>query len=181
MDINARQKKFKRIRRVKKILRHIPRRASLHRYPIIRRFADEARERPYLWSFRTTEVEPALYLGWIIMLTPLPAIVHLIIAFILAMVCRANLTIILVIPLISNTFTFLFWWALTYKVGQLTISLFGPNTAPLIALTEYHSIMHGANTIRALLTITLGAFILGPILGAISSMIYKLLAKKYTN
>src|SRR5690606_15820056 len=39
--------------RVKRVLRWMPRRATIHRYPILKWFAASARQRPYLWTFRT--------------------------------------------------------------------------------------------------------------------------------
>ncbi|HCR37111.1 MAG TPA: hypothetical protein DIU37_03070, partial [Opitutae bacterium] len=52
------QERYSRIRRVKKLLRPLPRRANIHRYPFIKWFANAAHKRPYLWSFRTKEVTP---------------------------------------------------------------------------------------------------------------------------
>ena len=48
MEIRWRQRR----RRIRRWLKPLPRRASIHRYPILNRFADFARRRPYLWSFK---------------------------------------------------------------------------------------------------------------------------------
>ena len=53
-----------RIRRAKQLLRPLPRKAPSIA-PVLRWFADKARKRPYLWSFRKREVSLALYLGFV--------------------------------------------------------------------------------------------------------------------
>ena len=63
--------KFRHIRRTKWWLRRLPRRARLRRYPIIKFFAHYALRRPYLWSFRSEHVTPAIYAGFILTLLPL--------------------------------------------------------------------------------------------------------------
>ena len=62
--------RWRRIRRVKKWLRPLPRRATIHRYPILKFFAESARKRIYLWSFRVENAVPAIYAGCILSLTP---------------------------------------------------------------------------------------------------------------
>ena len=59
MEIRWRQRR----RRIRSWLKPLPRRASIHRYPILNRFADFARRRPYLWSFKDAPVVRAIYLG----------------------------------------------------------------------------------------------------------------------
>jgi uncharacterized protein (DUF2062 family) len=172
--------KFKRIRFIKKILRHMPRRASIHRYPIINKFSNVARKRAYLWSFRVSESVPAFYLGWIITLMPIPSVVQIVIAFATALLCRANVMILVSLQLISNALTFVFLWAITHKVGAVVVEFFGTG-APVTATANTHPIFnYGNRAIRGAATITLGAIILGSILGAISELIYRSLAKKYS-
>ena len=48
----------------------LPRRANVGRYPVIRRFAEAARSRPYLWSFKRENVLPALYVGGVLAFMP---------------------------------------------------------------------------------------------------------------
>jgi uncharacterized protein (DUF2062 family) len=183
-DINReKESRFKRIRFVKKFLRHVPRRASIHRYPVINKFANIARKRPYLWSFRVSEIIPAFYLGWIITLTPLPSVVQIIIAFGAALLCRANVMVLTSLQLISNMLTFPFLWAITHKVGATIVTFLGTeNLSVTPAAHEYSSIAkYGERAIRAVATITLGAIVLGSILGAISGFVYKYFAKKYSS
>ncbi|MDR2628440.1 MAG: DUF2062 domain-containing protein [Puniceicoccales bacterium] len=176
--------KFKRIRFVKKFLRRMPRKSSIHKYPVLNKFACAARKRSYLWSFRVSEVVPAFYIGWIITLTPLPYAVHIIVAFFAALMCRANAAILMFLPILSNIATFLFFWAVTYKVGLYAVRWLGTGTEilPVIIAFDRHTILqYGKFTVRIFATITLGAIILGPLLGAICSAIYRYYAKKYAH
>jgi uncharacterized protein (DUF2062 family) len=170
--------KFRRIRFVKKILRHVPRRASIHRYPFLNRFADAARKRPYLWSFRVSEVIPAFYLGWIITFMPILSVVQIVIAFFAALLCRANAMILVCLQLLSNPITFVFLWLMTYKVGAGVVKLLGIKNLEIVAMESSSVLDYGKATIRQLATIILGAIVLGTILGAISSTIYRYLAAK---
>ena len=63
--------RYARIRRVKKLLRPMPRRTNLHKYPVIKWFANYARKCSYIWSFKRANVISAIYLGWIIALIPM--------------------------------------------------------------------------------------------------------------
>jgi hypothetical protein len=45
-----------RLQRIRRLLKPLPRRANLSKYPVIRWFADAARRRPWLWSFKPAHV-----------------------------------------------------------------------------------------------------------------------------
>jgi len=65
----SKEAKFKRIRRLKKWMRPLPRRSNIHKYPILKWFSETAYKRSYLWSFRGKNIIPALFWGvWIAML-----------------------------------------------------------------------------------------------------------------
>ncbi|MDR1401983.1 MAG: DUF2062 domain-containing protein [Puniceicoccales bacterium] len=179
--------RFRRIRFVKKLLRHVPRKASIHKYPILNKFADVARKRTYLWSFKVEEVVPAFYLGWIITFMPFPSIIQIIIAFFFAIMCRANAMVLTFLQLISNPVTFVPLWGINYKIGLFTIALFGVESSQTISIGEIISLLQHSNflqcskyAMRCFMTIMLGAIILGPIAGAISSELYKYFARKYS-
>ena len=177
-DMEAR---WKRVRFVKKILRYMPRKASIHRYPVLNKFADIARKRAYLWSFRVTEVIPAFYLGWIITLTPIPSVLQIIIAFFAAIVCRANAMVLVCLQLLSNALTFVFLWAITHKVGTFVVNLLGTENLKVVSDVTTGGILHySERAIRGFATILLGALVLGSILGFISSTIYKYIARHYS-
>jgi uncharacterized protein len=116
--------RFARIRRAKWLLRFTPRRASLHRYPFIGRFADFARKRSYLWSFRTDQVRPALYAGSIIALLPILG-VQIPVAFVLAIIFRSNVMLLVGLQFITNPFTAWFIYPATYQVGRTVIEATG--------------------------------------------------------
>ncbi len=117
-----REKRFSRIRRVKRLLRPLPRRATIHRYPILGWFADTARKKDFLWSFRRQAVLPALYAGWVLTLLPLYGL-QIGLAFLLALLFRANLMILVGLQLVSNPLTVLPLWYLNYLVGNFILNV----------------------------------------------------------
>jgi uncharacterized protein len=124
-----RKERFARIRRAKWFLRFMPRRARFHRYPLIGRFADMARKRDYLWSFRTESVRPALYVGAIVALLPLLG-VQIAVAFVLALLCRANIMILVGLQFITTPLTAPPLYFATYHVGLATMESVGFDTKP---------------------------------------------------
>ncbi len=119
-----RHARFQRIRRLKKLLRFTPRRASLHRYPLIGRFADVARKRSYLWSFRSEHVRPALYAGSIVSFLPIMG-VQLPVAFLLCLLLRTNFMVMGGLQFITNPFTAAPVYYATYQLGQTIIRASG--------------------------------------------------------
>jgi uncharacterized protein (DUF2062 family) len=113
-----------RLRQLKRFLRFMPRRAVLHKYPIIGRFAAVARKRSYLWSFKSPEVRPALYVGSILSFMPLMG-VQLPLAFGLALVLRCNFMLLGGLQFITNVFTAAPIYGATYWVGKSVIEASG--------------------------------------------------------
>ncbi|WP_309399736.1 DUF2062 domain-containing protein [Cerasicoccus maritimus] len=103
-DEKHRHEYFKRIRRAKRWLRPLPRRATLHRYPVLGWFAGAARKRSYLWSFRREDVVPAIYIGCILSLLPIYGI-QVATGFLLAIVFRCNLMVMVATQFITNPIT----------------------------------------------------------------------------
>jgi uncharacterized protein (DUF2062 family) len=130
-----RHARFARIRRAKWLLRFTPRRASLHRYPLIGRFADLARVRSYLWSFRSEHVRPALYAGSVTALLPIMG-VQLPVAFVLALLLRCNVMILGGLQFITNPFTIWFIYPATYQVGKTLIHASGFNPGGDVTVHE---------------------------------------------
>lgn len=114
---------FARIRRAKFWLRFMPRRARFHTYPVVGRFAAFARKRSYLWSFQYPQIRPAFYLGSV--LTLLPVIGQLPIAFILCLFFRTNFMILGGLQFVSNLLTLPFIIAGCYKLGIGVMRLTG--------------------------------------------------------
>lgn len=107
--------RFARIRRAKFWLRYMPRRARFHTYPVVGRFAAFARKRSYLWSFSYPQLRPAFYLGSI--LTLLPVLGQLPIAFGLCLFFRTNFMVLGGLQFVSNLLTLPFIIAGCYKLG----------------------------------------------------------------
>lgn len=104
-EFDAKLRQLLRRRRwIRRLLRPLPRRANVHRYPVIKWFAGRAKRYPFLWSFNRANVLPALYGGMVLSLMPLYGF-QLPLAFGLALLLRANLTITVALQFITNPLT----------------------------------------------------------------------------
>lgn len=143
------KRRFARIRRTKWFLRFLPRKARFHRYPLIGRFADVARKRAYLWSFRSEDVRPSLYAGPIVALLPIMG-VQAPAAFLLALLLRSNVMLLVGLQFITNPFTAAPIYYGTYQLGQTVIqaSGFGVSTEvePLDGLLTMEPEIHDHKT-----------------------------------
>lgn len=182
--------RFARIRRVKKLLRYMPRKATVHNYPFLKFFAASVKKRHYLWSFRVAEVVPALYAGSILTFTPLYG-VQIPVALGLALIFRANLMVLVGLQLISNPLTIVPIYALDYQVGHFFIEFFGSGssfsgTEEIQAYAEEtgkvvsqsKELIKGA--LRGFKEMMLGGAIIGYVFGFISSIIYRVAAKRFS-
>ncbi len=174
------------MRRVKFWLRLLPRRATLHRYPVLNRFANGARKRSYLWSFRLQNTTPAIYAGCILTLLPLYG-AQLIIAFGLALLLRANLPIITALQVISNPITVVPLWLAGYQTGKIFLGILGITAAPLQrnevkTLTENFITGDWGSNFDRLITVfsvtSLGGLILGTFFGLIGVTAYRIIADR---
>lgn len=111
-------------RRLRRLLRPLPRRGNVHRYPVIKWFSEHAHRRPYLWSFKRAQILPALYAGSVIALLPLYGI-QIIVAFAAALVLRANLTITVALQFLTNPLTVVPVYAFTGWVGATLMRAVG--------------------------------------------------------
>lgn len=111
-------------RRLRKLLRPLPRRANVARYPVIKWFAERARRAPYLWSFKRAQVIPALYVGSVLAFLPLVS-VQFMLAFAAALLLRANVTLLMGLQMITNPLTIAPIYAFTAWVGYLLMDAFG--------------------------------------------------------
>jgi uncharacterized protein len=149
-----------RIRRVKQLLKWMPRRANLDRYPVVKWFAKAARKRPYLWSFKVPSCTPAFYFGSLIAFMPLMG-VQIILAFAAAIFLRANLPITIGLQAISNPVTIAFLYPLNFMIGRKTMDFFGLGA-------ELNPIMSGMQATF------LGGIVLGLTVGASLDLFYRL-------
>ncbi len=142
MDLQWRQRR----KRVRSWLKPLPRRANVRRYPIIKRFADFAHKRPYLWSFKNASVLRAIYFGSLLAFMPSYG-VQIPLAFVAALIGRANLTILVGLQLLNNPLTLGPIYLSTYHIGTWSMSA--------LHLKAQHAILDGA------LALVLGGLALG--------------------
>lgn len=115
-----RAERFARIRRVKQMLRFMPRRAVMHKYPLVGRFAEGARQRAYLWSLKPEHMRPAFYAGSILSLLPVMG-VQLPLALLLSILLRANFMVLGGLQFITNPFTAAPIYYATHQLGAYVI------------------------------------------------------------
>lgn len=128
-----RQEQLSRKRRIRRLLRPLPRRANIRRYPIIKWFQDAAHKAPFLWSFKRPQVLRALYAGTILAFLPLYGFQFLI-AFGLSLALRANLTVTIALQFITNPFTILPIFGFTGWLGVTLMDAvgFGQHLGPVL-------------------------------------------------
>jgi uncharacterized protein (DUF2062 family) len=119
-----REQRWARIRRLKLLLRFVPRRAALHRYPLVGRFAHLVRVRAYLWSFKSSHLRPAFYAGAVLAFWPVMGI-QLPLAFAAALLLRANVMVMGALQFITNPFTAAPLYFGTYHLGRRVLALLG--------------------------------------------------------
>ncbi len=105
------------------MLRYLPRRAVLHRYPIIGRFAASLRPRGYLWSIRRVHLRRAYYAGSIISFLPLMGI-QLPLALVAAILLRCNFMVLGGLQLITNPLSAGPIYYLTHQLGVAVMNTF---------------------------------------------------------
>ena len=166
-DKELRARLHSRIRRTKQFLRPLPRRANLHRWPIIKWFATAARRRPFLWKFGVREVSVAIYLGSIIAFLPIIGF-QFIAAFFIALAARTNLLVIMSVQLVTNFATAIPIYLFTTRVGKLFVELAHLPAPP-------HGIVRG--TYNA----TVGGLIVGLLFGLAIDVIFRLTLARRLN
>jgi uncharacterized protein (DUF2062 family) len=123
-DEHARRDRHARFRLWKQVLRFVPRRAAFHRYPLVGRFADLARKRSFLWSFRLPHLRPAFYAGSILAVMPVMGM-QLPAAFVLALLLRANFMVLGGLQFITNPVTAAPIYYATYELGKSVVQFVG--------------------------------------------------------
>ena len=171
----------RRIRRLKKWMRPLPRRSNIHRYPVLKWFSGMARRRAFLWSFRSREMVTALFLGLIVAFMPLVGI-QMLIVFFLALWFRANLPVIVALQWVSNPFTMGPIYFADYQIGLAMMELFSIAPEPNSLLQPDYDWAHfELRDLGALLDtfppMMLGGLALGSFIGLVVSVAYKWLAK----
>ncbi|MFP4157586.1 MAG: DUF2062 domain-containing protein [Opitutales bacterium] len=178
--------RWRRMRRVKRWLRPLPRRSNIHRYPIIKFFAETAKKRLYIWSFREEYAVPAIYAGCILTLMPLYGL-QLIIGFLIALFLRANLPILIGLQIVSNPITAIPIWVADYRVGRIVLGLIGIESTALqrgeIQMTLIHFITgNWSENFERMVSVfgitSLGAIVMGLFFGLVGSVAYRIVARR---
>lgn len=178
-----RDQKYRRIRRLKKFLRPLPRRSNVHKYPILKWFSDTAYRRSYLWSFRSKEIQSALFFGLWISLLPIVGI-QMIFVFVIALWVRANLPLIVALQWVSNPFTMGPIYFADYKIGMAIINLLQLNyPANKLLSADYDWSQFSFKELLRLIDtfppMLVGGSVLGVSFGLLAVFLYKIISKFY--
>jgi len=179
------EKYYAHIRRVKNMLRPLPRKAVLHKYPIIKWFAEAARKRHYLWSFRKREVMTAIYVGCLIAFSPIWGL-HAPVAFLLSFVFRANMAVMVGLQVFANPFMVAPVTYASYKIGQrffqyihMPVEKFqsmheaaGVEQLPHYTTAFMHGLKKGMHMFGE---VVVGGIVIGLAVAVVLSVIYQLL------
>lgn len=106
---------------MRRLLRPLPRRANLTRYPVLKWFAEHARRAAFLWSFKRANVMPSLYVGSVLAFLPVYGL-QILLGFGLALGLRGNLTVMVALQMITNPLTL---GPIYYGTHSLGIALIG--------------------------------------------------------
>lgn len=148
---------LRRKRWLRRLLRPLPRRGNLRRYPVLKWFAERAHKLPYLWSFKRAQVVPALYAGTVLALLPLYGI-HFGLALALALLLRANLTVMAGLQLITNPFTIGPVYYATYRVGLWLILTSGVGEGVVGWGTRINALFLGGIVVGLVLALVIDLF-----------------------
>lgn len=133
-------------KRLRKLLRPLPRRANVKRYPVVKWFADYARKAPYLWSFKRAQVLPALYVGSVISFLPIFG-VQFPIAAVASVLLRANLTVMMGLQLITNPLTVAPIYGFTTWIGLVLMDMVGVGQELGPVLRGAHALFIGGTAV----------------------------------
>ena len=181
----SREIRFKRIRRLKKFLRPLPRRSNIHRYPVLKWFSETAYKKSFLWSFKSKPIQSALFWGIWISLLPIVGI-QMVVVFFVSLLVRANLPVIVALQWISNPLTMGPIYFADYKIGMTLLKLVGVDYPKNKLLSPDYDWAHFSykELIRLLDTFPpmfLGGSVLGVFFAVSTVFLYKLMSKFYKN
>ncbi len=157
------------MRRLKRMLRVLPRRASIGRYPVLKWFAATARRSWFLWSFKRGPLLRAIYFGSILSLLPLFGI-QLPLSLGVCLLARANLPVCAALQFITNPFTIVPVYGFTYLVGHYLLHLFDSRGSPYdpaaaLALIRSGELLSAAGDVIG--SLVLGGLVVGLAVGVV--------------
>lgn len=133
---------LQRRRTLRRLLRPLPRRANLTRYPVLKWFAAQARRAAFLWSFKRQNVVPSLYAGSVLAFLPLYGL-QILLGLGLALGLRGNLTVMVALQMITNPLTIVPVYGLTAWVGLRAMGFAGIGAGWPDALRYTHALFVG--------------------------------------
>lgn len=177
----ANQKRWRRMRFLKKILRPLPRRSNLDKYPVLKWFAKPARNRSYMWEFKTKPVIIAIYIGCIIAFTPTYG-GQMISAFIVCLFLGGNCIVAMALQWLTNPFTIPFFLVIQFYIGNFLIRLCGFSKSIHI---DFTSLLHKDGFVKTVEILTdkehalhliastfIGGFVIGIFFAVVLSQLY---------
>lgn len=167
-----------RLRRIRRLLRPLPRRATIARYPVLKWFAATARRSWFLWSFKRGPLLRAIYFGSVLALLPLMG-VQLPLSLLLCLLVRANLPVCAALQFITNPLSAVPVYGFTYLVGHWLLYRLGggegrydPGAA--LALVDGSQLLSAAGDVVGALL--LGGVVVGLAIAVLVDLGWRLLA-----
>lgn len=186
------QKRHRRMRFLKKILRPMPRKSNVHKYPILKYFAETARKRTYLWEFRRRNVLAGIWVGWFVALVPIYSM-QMLVAFIISIPARANCIISMALQWVTNPVTIPFILFGQYALGDFLLKKlhlsgvivdFGKVISDMSEIGFWQALKSVASfgvLAHIVSSVLLGGFIIAVACAALNTWLYLLLAKRPSN
>jgi uncharacterized protein len=177
------------IRWLKRVLRWMPRKTNIHRYPGLGWLANAAKKRPYLWSLKYPAIAPAFYAGSILSFLPIMGI-QIPVAFLFALILRANLPVMIALQFITNWVTAVPIYYTCYEIGRLILHLLGfsVENIDMQALREFFGnvtdknwAMNGKILLRVFGVMSIGGVILGSFFALVLDASYRLVLRRMRN
>jgi hypothetical protein len=178
-ELDQHRREFRsRTRRIRRLLRPLPRRATVERYPVLKWFAATARKSWFLWSFKRGPLLRAIYCGSVLSLLPLLGI-QLPLSLLLCLLVRANLPVCAALQFITNPLTAVPLYGLTYLVGHWVLHHLGAgegayDPAAALALIGSGQLLSAAGDVLAGLVV--GGIVLGLAVGVLVDLGWRLFA-----
>ncbi len=166
-----------RLRRIRRLLRPLPRRATIARYPVLKWFAATARRSWFLWSFKRGPLLRAIYFGSVLALLPLMG-VQLPLSLLLCILVRANLPVCAALQFITNPLSAVPVYGFTYLVGHWLLHHLGGSEgayapAAALALVEGGQLLAAAGDVLG--GLLLGGVVVGLAVAVLVDLAWRLL------
>ena len=164
-EVSANQQgRIRALWRFRYLLKWLPRKRSIGRYPVLGKFASFLKNRNYLWCFNENRVAPAILLGSIIAFLPIFGI-QLITVMAIAIILKVNLPVIVGLQFISNPLTLAPIYLANYKVGKWLLQSVG------FDLEAGNGLWLGMNSTM------LGGIVIGSLFGLVAYSVYQIKIK----